>query len=367
MSIFINGHKKSIVDRTIPEMLKDNRYISRKEILYFSYLLNEIGVDYIEINKEVFKRIGILHGKMKFIYRIQDEEDIRICIKNKFNFIVIEIRDFMNMKLEYINEIIKKQIIFEIKIDNDMDMICKENYINNHSEIKKLMMIDKIINSNKENYLRILGISRNVLDGLEDTIKIIKENINIKVDICPENSSYIATSIALEALEGDADLVTLTFTGKGTPRRFAALEEVILAAKVIKGYKVEGKTWLLSELFNFYKRITKENVSTIKSVLGEDIFKYESGIHVDGINKNPATYEPYDPKEVGQERKMVLGKHSGSKSIINKLMEMNLDYKEVDIELLLKKIRNKSIQNRGEVMDEDLVNILNSNELKRIL
>lgn len=366
MSLFINGRKKNIVDRTISELLKSKGYISRKEILYFSYLLNEIGIDYIEIDKEVFKRVGMLQGKMKFIYRVKDEEDIRICIKNKLNFIVIEISDFMNMKLEYLNELIKKQIIFEIKIE-DIDIICKQNYINNNSEMQKLMIINKIIESNKENYLRIQGISRNILDKLEDAIKIIKESLRIKVDICPENNSYIATAIALEALEADADSITLTFTGKGSPNRFAALEEVILALKVIKGYNMTGKTWLLSELFNFYKKITKEDVSSIKSVLGEDIFKYESGIHVDGINKNPSTYEPYDPKEVGQDRRMILGKHSGSKSIINKLIEMNLDYKKIDIESVLEKVRNKSIQNRGEVMDEELIRILNSKELKKIL
>ncbi len=89
------------------------------------------------------------------------------------------------------------------------------------------------------------------------------------------------------------------------------------------------------------------------------IFKYESGIHADGIDKNPITYEPYDPKEVGQNRKMIIGKHSGSKSIISKLIELNLDYRKIDIQSVLEKIRNISIQNRGEVMDEELIHMLN--------
>jgi len=358
MSLFINGNKKNIIDRTIPEMLKNRRYISRKDILYFCYLLNEIGIDYIEIDKEVYKRVGKLPEKMKFLYRIKDDEDIRICIKNKFDFIVMGISEFFNAKLEHIKELSKKQIIFEIKLE-DLATINEENFIFENSEIQKFIMIKKITDLNKENYLRIQGISRSILDELKDTIRIIKEKLNVKLDVCPENKLYMATAVALAALESDADSVTLSFTGKGAPHKFAALEEVILALKIIKGYDIEGKTLLLSELYNFYRKITNEDVSTIKSVIGEDIFKYESGIHADGIDKNPITYEPYDPKEVGQNRKMIIGKHSGSKSIISKLIELNLDYRKIDIQSVLEKIRNISIQNRGEVMDEELIHMLN--------
>ena len=45
------------------------------------------------------------------------------------------------------------------------------------------------------------------------------------------------------------------------------------------------------------------------------MFTHESGIHIDGLLKNPSTYESFDPAELGRERRTVLGKHSGSQSV----------------------------------------------------
>jgi homocitrate synthase NifV len=52
-----------------------------------------------------------------------------------------------------------------------------------------------------------------------------------------------------------------------------------------------------------------------KSIVGEAVFTHESGIHIDGLLKNTATYESFDPSELGRERRTVLGKHSGSQAV----------------------------------------------------
>jgi homocitrate synthase NifV len=46
-------------------------------------------------------------------------------------------------------------------------------------------------------------------------------------------------------------------------------------------------------------------------VVGKDIFTCESGIHIDGIIKNPSNYEPFDPAEVSLQRKFLIGKKAG--------------------------------------------------------
>jgi homocitrate synthase NifV len=52
-----------------------------------------------------------------------------------------------------------------------------------------------------------------------------------------------------------------------------------------------------------------------KCIVGEAVFTHESGIHIDGLLKNPSTYESFDPAELGRERRTVLGKHSGSQAV----------------------------------------------------
>ena len=54
----------------------------------------------------------------------------------------------------------------------------------------------------------------------------------------------------------------------------------------------------------------------------------ESGIHVDGIMKNPANYEAYEPEMVGKETKIVIGKHSGTNSIKIKCREFDINIQD---------------------------------------
>ena len=51
-------------------------------------------------------------------------------------------------------------------------------------------------------------------------------------------------------------------------------------------------------------------------VVGDHAFVHESGLHVDGITRDPSTYEPYPPELVGRQRRIVLGKHSGRSAVL---------------------------------------------------
>ncbi len=74
----------------------------------------------------------------------------------------------------------------------------------------------------------------------------------------------------------------------------------------------------------------------MKPVIGEDIFKCESGIHVDGIEKNTHTYEPYNPDDIGSKRTIYIGKHSGKKAVVLRLNSLNIDCNELDINKVFK-------------------------------
>lgn len=56
-------------------------------------------------------------------------------------------------------------------------------------------------------------------------------------------------------------------------------------------------------------------------MVGDNIFSHESGIHMDGALKHPETYEVFNPAEVGLERKIFIGKHSGTAAFVNVLAQ----------------------------------------------
>ena len=93
-------------------------------------------------------------------------------------------------------------------------------------------------------------------------------------------------------------------------------------------------------------------------IIGENAFAHESGIHVHGMLSNPATYEPIDPTEINIDRKYVVGKHSGTHSIKNKLNQLGFTYTEAQLKTIIYKVKLLGDQSQ-KISDEKLKSIVN--------
>ena len=76
-----------------------------------------------------------------------------------------------------------------------------------------------------------------------------------------------------------------------------------------------------------------------KSLIGEGVFLHEAGIHVDGLLKDIRNYQGVDPLLLGRQHQFVLGKHSGTASVIKVYADIGIDLKRDEAELLLAQIR----------------------------
>ncbi|WP_411680653.1 homocitrate synthase [Clostridium thailandense] len=336
MSLKLNGCKKLILDRSLMEIFKNQIRIDNTLIINFLKIMKDIGVDYFQIDRATLDKVKIYPGFFNnYVYEVKDKKDLSVM--DKFKIISMDFEKFWSIPVpKYI------KAILQLKIED----LLEENM----SKIKWVLMNHKI------EAIMITNISKCNYDSWSNYILKLKEAFNVKIGFCANNKLYMGTAVSIEGLMDGADIITTVFNG--TEYGFAALEETLMALKTICHCEVKGNLELLSQLSSFYKKITYKEICCIKSVLGEDIFKYESGIHVDGIEKDPHTYEPFDPKEVGKKREMLLGKHSGSKSIIVKLKELKINYNNVNINELLERVRDKSILLGRNVLDEELLNML---------
>ncbi|MBC3804601.1 hypothetical protein GH808_09175 [Acetobacterium fimetarium] len=169
------------------------------------------------------------------------------------------------------------------------------------------------------------------------------------LDLCPSNSMHCATAIALEWIFAGGSSVSCAFScGHDFPR----LEEVLMGLKLRDSASIVGDLSVFNQLRNLYEKMTRLPVSPMKAVIGTDIFKVESGIHVDGVLKNSATYEPFSPQTVGSQREIVLGKHSSEQSVLYKLREQNLS--ETGAKSILKQIKEGCSQLGRNISDLEL-------------
>lgn len=95
-------------------------------------------------------------------------------------------------------------------------------------------------------------------------------------------------------------------------------------------------------------------VAVNKSIVGEAVFTHESGIHVDGLLKNPRNYEGFDPAEVGRERRTVLGKHSGSRALRVAYQALGLPVIDPQVQPLLERIRQHAVHTKRPPTADEL-------------
>ncbi|WP_373481652.1 hypothetical protein [Acetobacterium sp.] len=169
------------------------------------------------------------------------------------------------------------------------------------------------------------------------------------LDLCPDNQMHCATAIALEWLLAGGQSISCGFANH---HNFPPLEEVLMGLKLSQPDLFTGDLSVLGELRDLYEKLAGQPVGKMKAIIGTDIFKVESGIHVDGVLKNPHTYEPFNPQTVGNQREIVLGKHSGRQSLLYKLNDSDLS--ESATHTILKRIKSRCTQLGRNLSDREL-------------
>ncbi|MEA4956960.1 2-isopropylmalate synthase [bioreactor metagenome] len=188
--------------------------------------------------------------------------------------------------------------------------------------------------------------------GMEYLVKELRKEIRVDINLHCHNDFGMAQQNAIAGLLAGANIVETTINGIGERAGNTPLEELIMSLKILYGIDLGFNTEIIKEISETVELYTKVNIPDNKPIVGKNIFKHESGIHVDGVIKNPFTYEPFSPSIVGQERNLVLGKHSGSKAIKSKLNQFGIKMKENKIPEILKIVKETS--ENGNIINDNI-------------
>ncbi|MDI6604352.1 MAG: homocitrate synthase [Thermoanaerobacteraceae bacterium] len=196
-----------------------------------------------------------------------------------------------------------------------------------------------------------------ILDPFEtyEKIKAVKEATDIDIEMHTHNDFGMATANALAGIKAGANFVGVTVNGLGERAGNAALEEVVMALKYVYKRDLGIDTKKFRELSEYVSAASGRQLPSWKAIVGTNVFAHESGIHVDGALKNPQTYEIYNPDEVGLERQIVIGKHSGTAALVNKFKEYGRVLPESEAQELLPYVRSLSIQLKRCLFDKELI------------
>lgn len=199
-----------------------------------------------------------------------------------------------------------------------------------------------------------------ILDPLTTYQKVhqLVVNLAIPVEMHTHNDLGLATANALAGLQAGALSVNTTVNGLGERAGNAALEEVVMALKRIHNIQTGINTKRLLELSQLVAKASNCPVPPWKAIVGENAFAHEAGIHAHGVLQNPVTYEPFAPEEVGWERRLVVGKHSGRHLVLSVLQEQGIFLNAAEVQTVLEAVRHQAVAIKRGLTVEELLSLV---------
>ena len=166
----------------------------------------------------------------------------------------------------------------------------------------------------------------------------------VEIGIHTHNDSGCGVANALAAVEAGATHVQGTINGVGERCGNCDIVTTIANLQLKMGLKVldDERLKKLTEVSNYVSELMNLTPDTHRPYVGRSAFAHKGGLHVDGISRDPATYEHVPPGAVGNVRRTPVGELSGKNSIRQKAEELGL--KAGDIAAVLSAIKQREYE-----------------------
>ena len=222
-----------------------------------------------------------------------------------------------------------------------------------------------------------------------ETIRTLAENVGIAIEThCHDDLGLaVANSIAgaRGAIDGGQDVyINTTINGIGERAGNADLVAVILAATKSKGlaekYQLGGsidlsKAWKIAKFASYAFGIP---IPVNQPGVGANVFAHESGIHADGVLKDPQNYELYGFEELGRGepefvetgREISAGEYSGISGfshIMGKMKTAVSFANKEEANKILELVRYANVESQKPLVEDELLFIAKYPEIAKKL
>ncbi len=190
-------------------------------------------------------------------------------------------------------------------------------------------------------------------------IQAITKISNLDLQCHCHNDYGLAVANTLAGLQAGAKYFHVCINGIGERAGMADLAQMVMILQHL--YKIDLHIDLtkLKSLYFLLSQIGGYKVYPWQPIVGENIFRHESGIHTKGILHKTKTFEPFPPELLHTQRELIIGKHTGTHTLKYYLHQK---YRVVDTHILKKclvLVRAKAIENKGVVSKKELYHLYN--------
>ena len=147
--------------------------------------------------------------------------------------------------------------------------------------------------------------------GMYNFVKRVRSEIKTPLDAHVHNDIGFALANAFAACDAGVDQIHTTIDGIGERTGIPSLAETAVALHYIYKSPNDFRLDMLGDLSRILEQYTSIRPYDSKPIVGSSAYKHKAGTHLAAVLKNPAAYEPINPREIGQKRRIVFGELAG--------------------------------------------------------
>lgn len=331
-----------IIDRTLPALCAEGGTSS--ELSAFSRGLLQTGVRRLEVSPRQFAALCGRLPKTRLLVRAAGPDEIAFCRGLGAVFFVVDGGVFSSLRADAAPDFLRRLTVEFAPEDAAFPPARQAASAELPAGLRTIAA-----ETEKAGAVRLRGLET-VLEGdYGQAFRTLRGLFGSRLCLDIGDGAGCSTAACYEWLRMGGGSACVSFAGVAGG---APLEELLAALSVLNGGRFELSD--IPALRRHYESAAHARLSPFKAVSGTDIFAFESGIHADGIFKNPANYEPFAPESVGNRRKLVIGKHSGSAALRAKLRELGFSPDEALLRRLGPLVRACSMRQKRGLRDDEL-------------
>lgn len=179
-------------------------------------------------------------------------------------------------------------------------------------------------------------------------VQKVKAMFPLSIGIHCHNDCGLAVACSIAAVEAGADMVQGTMGGIGERCGNADLTTIIpiLELKMGKRCLPEGHLPMLTHTSRLVAEIMNLSPNERAPFVGRDAFSHKAGMHIDGVIKNPTTFEQVAPESVGNQRRFLMSDQVGRAGVYVRLSRILPDVNRDSHEMarVIQRLKEKEAQ-----------------------
>lgn len=265
----------------------------------------------------------------------------------------------LNYKLRMTREEVLKRVVNSLDYAHALGL--KASLSTEDSTRSDLGFLLEVYRESEKSHAARLGITDTLgcagPAAISYLVKKVRDATKTPLSAHLHNDFGLAVANSIAALSSGAEAITTTVGGIGERSGNVPLEQFVMALKHLYKKDIGINTAELTELCKMVFSYARQPMPANQPWVGANAFSHESGIHVAAVLNCPMTYECVDPEEVGNKRRLVFGKHSGTALVKNRLDQWKVSATQDQICDIVRRIKSAG-EDHGRVSDYEFWTIV---------